>query len=165
MSLLKILERFSTLEQFFDFLRNCFLFFLFINLSYDWSQIHLSSILSMIITGCGCLFSPLSWLKRVDKRERDPERNWAIEQPFPMVLDQPALAFYWNIKGEVDPQRHIVKPVTPITKALKWVEDGEEEQEEAENWGGVDGESGGGKGPEATIEEVNCVCRWLRGSG
>lgn len=31
----------------------------------------------------------------------------------------PLLAFYLNIKGEVDPQRHIVKPVTPITKAVK----------------------------------------------
>lgn len=30
-----------------------------------------------------------------------------------------SLAFYLNIKGEVDPQRHIVKPVTPITKAVK----------------------------------------------
>lgn len=32
-----------------------------------------------------------------------------------------------------------------------------------ELWGelreGVDGESQGGKGPEATIEEVKCVCR------
>lgn len=34
-------------------------------------------------------------------------------------LRLPILAFYLNIKGEVDPQRHIVKPVTPITKAVK----------------------------------------------
>lgn len=31
--------------------------------------------------------------------------------------------------------------------------------------GGVDGESEGGKGPEATTDKVNCVCRWVRGSG
>lgn len=35
----------------------------------------------------------------------------------------------------------------------------EDEQDEAENGGGVDGESKGGKGPEGTVEEVNCVCR------
>lgn len=42
------------------------------------------------------------------------------------------------------------------------MEDGEEEQEEAQNCGGgggVDGESEGGKGPEATTDKVNCVCR------
>lgn len=101
-------------------------------------------------------------------RPREGEGDRAgFRQSFPRVLHHPALAFYWNIKGEVDPQRRIVKPVTLITKALKWVEDEEEEQEEVENWGGgggVDGESEGGKGPEATTEEVNCVCRWLRGS-
>lgn len=33
-------------------------------------------------------------------------------------------------------QWHIVKPVTLITKVLKWVEDGEEEKEKAQNRGG-----------------------------
>lgn len=101
--------------------------------------------------------------------ERKRERT-GLRQSFPRVLHHLALAFYWNIKGEADLQRHIVKPVTPITKALKWVEDGEEEQEEAENcgaWGGVDGEWGrqGTWGYNRGSKVCVCVCRWLRGNG
>ena len=110
-------------------------------------------------------------MKRVDEREWNLEkkrkREAGLHQPVPRVLHHPALAFYWNIKGEVDPQRHIVKPVTPITKALKWEEDGEEEQEEAENCvrGGVDGECEGGRGPAAATEDVKCVGDWEAAAG
>lgn len=92
-----------------------------------------------------------------------------LHQSIPRVLPHPALAFYWNIKGEVDLQWHIVKPVTLITKALKWVEGGEEEQEEAENCEcggeGADGENEGGKGPGATTEDVKCVGDWEAAAG
>lgn len=49
-------------------LRNC-------HLSYDWTKICLSSILSMIYTGCGFWFSLLSWLKIEFQTQRRRKRQ------------------------------------------------------------------------------------------
>lgn len=65
--------------------------------------------------------------KRNIKRKKKWRRRQSLFLPIIPLggnLRLPILAFYLNIKGEVDPQRHIVKPVTPITKAVKWAEDG-----------------------------------------
>lgn len=156
-------------EQTYLFFFSLPLFIRFLSKSSDFSdflssertQLLPSSILCVIITGGGCLYSLLSWLKRVDEGKWEPqketERQAVFSQSLPRVPHLPALAFYWNIKGEADLQRHIVKPVTPITKAVKWEEDGEEEQEEAQSqW--VLGEGEGGTW--GFREEVKCVGDW-----
>lgn len=77
--------------------------------------------------------------KRTEKKAKTVSANHSPEGG---GLRLPLLAFYLNIKGELDPQRHIVKPVTPITKAVKWVE------EAAERWEGDEG-------PGATAGDAN----------
>lgn len=77
-------------------------------------------------------------------KEKKAKPVSANHSPRGANLRLPLLAFYLNIKGEVDPQRHIVKPVTPITKAVKWAENGRGRARGS----GRSGEGGEGPGGE-----------------